>query len=78
MAPEGADLIARIYNAAWLVRHYARGGAMHPTAALSKQRQEAIRELGLVVRHAFAVSEDFEALLTAVFDGLSKRDAPPF
>lgn len=76
MAPDRAELlVARIYNAAWMVRHYARGGHSSIQAA---QRAEAIRSLGLVIRAAFNETENFEPLLTAVFDGLSPRDAPPF
>ncbi len=76
MAPDTVGIVAAIYNAAWMVRHYARGG--RHTASRMAEHRRAIRELGLVVREAFNQSEDFEALLTAVFDGLSSKDAPPF
>lgn len=75
MAPEPAELVARIYNAAYQVRYYARGGRNRITA---EKRAEAIRLLGLVVRAAFNSTDDFEPLLTAIFDGLSPKDAPPF
>ena len=75
MAPEPAQLVARIYNAAWMVRFYARGGR---TNIQRKQRDAAIRAMGLVIREAFNVSEDFEPLLIAIFDGLSQKDSPPF
>lgn len=68
-------MVARIYNAAWLVRNYTRGGR---SSIQRKERQQAIRQLGFVVREAFNSTEDFEPLLTAVFDGLSPKDAPPF
>lgn len=70
-----ASHVAAIYNAAWMVRNYARGGR---TTIQRKERQQAIRQLGLTVRSAFNQSEDFEPLLVAVFDGLSPKDAPPF
>lgn len=75
MAPDAAQLVARIYNAAWLVRHYARGGR---TAIQKKERAQAIHDLGLAVRESFNSTEDFEPLLIAVFDGLSQKDATPF
>lgn len=64
-------LVAGIYNAAWMVRHYARGGR---SSIQQEQRADAIHKLGLAVRDAFAESEDFEALLTAVVDGLSQKE----
>jgi hypothetical protein len=67
--------VAAIYNAAYQVRHYARGGR---TTIQQRQRQQAIRQLGLTVRTAFNESEDFEPLLVAVFDGLSEKHPPPF
>ena len=75
MAPDSGELVARIYNAAYLVRYHARGGR---SSIGREARSQAIRELGLAVRDAFNVSEDFEALLVAVFDGLSPKDAAPF
>jgi hypothetical protein len=75
VAPDSAPLIAAIYNAAYMVRYYARGGR---TQIHRSQRQEAIRQLGLICRDAFNRSDEFEALLTAIFDGLSPKDAPPF
>lgn len=75
MAPDTADLVATILNSAWMVRHYARGGRSKLGRA---QRQQAIQHLGLMVREAFNRSDDFEALLAAVADGLRPRDEPPF
>ena len=68
-------LAAEIRNAAWWVRHYARGrtSAIHRT-----ERQVAIRRLGLIVRQAFGASDDFESILTAILDGLSTRDNQRF
>ena len=67
--------VAAILNAAWMVRHYARGGRSSIQRA---EREEAIRELGLVVREAFSHSDDFEPLLAAVADGLRPKEDPPF
>lgn len=75
MLRDTAVYVAAIYNAAYHVRYNARGGR---TKIQRKQRQQAIRNLGLAVRSAFSSSEDFEPLLVAVFDGLSPKDAPPF
>jgi hypothetical protein len=75
MAPDTAQLVAGILNSAWMVRHYARGGR---SSILRTQRQQAILHLGLTVRNAFTTSEDFEALLGAVVDGLRPRDTTPF
>ncbi len=77
MVPDTTGLVAAILNAAWMVRHYARG-ARQKTSHSAKHRDEAIKKLGLIVREAFAQSSDFEALLTAVVDGLRPRDEPPF
>lgn len=78
MAPDSTGRIAAILNAAWMVRHYARG-ARQRQSVIASRRAEAIRELGLIVRSAFIESEDFEALLGAVVDGLRPRDeTPPF
>lgn len=71
MAPDTADLAASIYNAAWYLRNRRRGSS-------TIERAQAILLLGLAVRHAFAVSDDFEALLVAIFDGLNKKDDLPF
>ena len=75
MAPDTAELVAVILNSAWMVRHYARGGRSSIQRA---ERKQAILYLGLAVRHAFSQSEDFEALLAAVVDGLRPRETPPF
>lgn len=71
------QLVASILNAAWMVRHYARGGRL---TIQREERAEAIRDLGLIVRKAFiaANSSDFEPLLAAVVDGLRPKDDPPF
>jgi hypothetical protein len=41
---------------------------------MARSRQRAIRDLGLAVRRAFNESDDFEALLIALYDGLSPND----
>lgn len=75
MAPDTTQFVADILNAAWMVRHYARGGrsSIHRT-----DRVQAIQRLGLTVRDAFSRSDDFETLLAAVVDGLRPTDSPPF
>lgn len=79
MAPDTGQRVAAILNAAWLVRHYARGGRVRSTSPMAVKRSAAIRELGLQVREHFNSSEDFESLLAAVVDGLRPRDdQPPF
>ena len=78
MGPDTAQLVARILNAAYMVRHYARGGRVSESSPLRRQRTAAIREMGLAVRQAFAVSEDVEPLLAAVCDGLRPHLEQPF
>lgn len=75
VAPDTASLVAGILNASWMVRHYARGGR---STIQAKERTEAILDLGLAVREAFTQSNDFEALLAAVVDGLRPKNDPPF
>jgi hypothetical protein len=77
MAPDSAELVASLLNAAWMVRHYARGGR---SSIQRKERRAAIRKMGLAVRHAFTVSREdqFEPLLAAICDGLRPRDEQPF
>lgn len=75
MAPDTGQLVARILNDAWMVRHYARGGR---TGIQRARREQAIQKLGLTVRDAFSVSDDFQSLLAAIVDGLRPRDEPPF
>ena len=76
MAPDTTSLVAAILNDGYMVRHYGRGAR---TAWGREQRRQAIIKLGLDVRDAFNKSEDFEALLAAVVDGLRPRnESPPF
>jgi hypothetical protein len=77
MAPEPciALHVAAILNAAWLVRHYARGARSRIHQA---ERAAAIAALGHAVRAAFTASEDFEPLLQAILDGLVPREEPRF
>jgi hypothetical protein len=63
---------AAIRNAAWMVRHYARGGRSNA------RREQAIQMLGLAVRQAFNSTEDFYPLLVAIVDGLRPRDEQEF
>lgn len=75
MAPDTGLLVAAILNAAYMVRHYSRGGR---TRTQRSERAQAIQRMGLTVRDAFNRSSDFEALLGAVATGLSQKDEPPF
>ena len=72
-----ASLVAAILNAAWMVRHYARGGR-HTNSRMALLRSQAIQHLGLIVRQAFTESDDFEPLLAAVADGLKPHTDPSF
>lgn len=65
-----AALAAGIRHAAWMVRHYARGGR---SCIGRRERARAIRALGRTVRDAFNQSENYEVLLVAVVDGLRPR-----
>lgn len=67
--------VAAILNAAWMVRHYARGGRVSTQSA---KRRQAIQMLGLIVLEAFKGCPDFEPLLGAIVDGLRPKDDPPF
>lgn len=66
--------VAAILNAAWMVRHYA----LQRTETMRQQRARAVREMGLLVREAFNNSDDFEALLAAIVNGLSPKDERTF
>ena len=76
MERESAQLVAAILNAAWMVRHHARQARF--SRAQSMRRLQAIHLLGLTVRDAFDKSDDFEALLTALVDGLRPKEDQPF
>ena len=78
MAPDAARFVAQILNAAYMVRHYSRGGRVSDGSPLRRQRSDAITALGIAVREAFNACQDFEALLTAVYQGLAPTDDPPF
>jgi len=66
--PDAEALVAAIFNAAYMVRHYARGGL---TCFQREERAAAIRRMGLAVREAFNRSENFEPLLSAIVEGLT-------
>jgi hypothetical protein len=74
MAPDTATLVAAILNAGWMVRHYG----LQRNRTDRARRAQAIQSMGLTVRDAFNRSDDFEALLGAVVDGLRPRDERPF
>jgi hypothetical protein len=63
--------VARILNAAYMVRHHRR--------ALARElRRAAIAEMGIAVRLALDASRDDEALLYAVAIGLHDPHDPRF
>lgn len=70
-----AAYVASILNAAYLVRYYGRGAR---TQIQRLERQQAIQRMGLTVRQAFDDSDDFEALLVAIVDGLVPKEEPRF
>ncbi len=61
-------MVAAIRNDSWRVRYYRRN---------SLYRQQAILKLGLTVKEAFNSSNDYEAILTALLDGLAPQDTLP-
>lgn len=75
MAPDTGHHVTAIYNRWYMVRHYRRGGR---STIQRREREQAIRQLGLAVREAFNASDDFEALLAAVIDGAKQHSEPPF
>ena len=66
--------LAAILNAAWMVRHYARGGR---SSTQRLRRTQAIQLLGGTLLAALSASQDYEPILTALIDGLRPHD-PPF
>ena len=67
---------AAIRNACYHVRYYRRGAR---TCIGREKRQQAIRDLGLILREIFNRTEDFEPRLAALVDGLShKSEEQPF
>ena len=73
MAPDTAQALAdQIRNAGWMVRHATRSARLRWSTC--PRRKAAIDELGLIVRRAFAMSNDFEVLLTAILDALRPTD----
>lgn len=75
MAPDTTRHVAAILNAAWMVRHYARGGR---STIQKPERTHAIEHLAITLRDALNSSSDFEPLLAAVVDGLRPQNDPPF
>ncbi len=74
MLPDNSEYVSLILNAAWMVRHYRRGRSGYGALL----RAQAVLRLGLTIREAFNATDDFEALLAAVVDGLRPADPPPF
>ena len=74
MKPDLGDLVIAIYNDCWPIRYYAE----QRTAYARLRRAQAIKKLGLTLRHAFNTCDEFEALLGALIDGLSHKPNQPF
>lgn len=75
MAPDTADLVAAILQDGYMVRNYWRGAK----SSIGRiQRQQAILKMGMTIREAFNRSNDFEALIAAVADGVRPKDEQPF
>ena len=60
-----AHRVSAIYNACWWIRNYNR-------PAKKIERKASILALGLVIRSAFAETDDFEPLLEAIVSGLDQ------
>lgn len=58
---------AAIRNACYHVRYYRRGAR---TCIGREKRQQAIRDLGLILREILNRTDDFEPRLAALVDGL--------
>ena len=67
MKKNAAGWVSAIQNAAWHVRN------VRPVSRV--RHAQAIQRLGVTVRAALAESDDFEAILAAVVDGLRPLDA---
>ena len=72
--PQSEEFVTSIRNITWMVRHYSLQRTRHNRL----RRAQAVLKLGLVVREAFARSNDYEALLEALVEGLRPSDKPPF
>lgn len=72
--PDKSEIISSILNAAWMVRHYQRAYSIY---SLRIYRKQAILRLGITVREAFNLCDDYEALLKAIVDGLNPSEPPP-
>ena len=73
---EQQDVIAAIFNAAFMVRYYAARGRRSRIGQL--ERKQAIQLLGLRVREALNEASDYEPIITALADGLRSEDNPTF
>jgi hypothetical protein len=74
MGPDTGALLTQIRNDCWPVRYYSHAR----TQAMRLRREQAIKRLGLTVRYAFSASDDFEALLITLVDGLNTKETKPF
>ena len=65
------QLLDEIRHACWWVRHYR--GCRNPL-----RLSQAVMKLGLSVRDALNKSDNYQAILAAVYIGLSPKDDSPF
>lgn len=73
MVRDVGELVSRIYNDCYMVRHYARGGR---SEIAKLRRHQAIQKLGETLRFAFNSTEEYETLIAAMLDGLRPLDVP--
>ena len=66
--------VSLILNDLWLIRHYH--GKRTPAARM--RRKQAIAKLGLDLREALNHTNDFEAILRAMYEGIYPKDDAPF
>lgn len=68
------ELLAAINNDCYLVRHYHS----QRTSIERLRRHQAIQKLGETLKFAFSQTDQYEALIAALLDGLRPEDRPPF
>ena len=72
--PELGELLSQLNNDCYMVRHYHG----QRTAARRLRRHQAIQKLVATLMFTFEHTDDYEAVIGAVLDGLRPRDRPPF
>lgn len=69
-----AEILELIRNDCFMVRHYSSSR----TEAARLRRHQAILKLWADLHFAYKQSDDPEAVLAELLDGLRPRDIPPF